>query len=179
MTNENRPQLVLERAIQPDSKKHTVNDDVYVLHCHHYATLYTQLAEDARSIADGPAILHEATADTYRGIFDRYFQNHDVTEVADRVSIVEQLFAAGGLGQIEFSEVREDGGTVEMEHSHLDEGWIKKWGRRSEPVNYITAGIIAGAFGAFYGVPNESFVVEEVESIVSGADHSKFTVRKA
>ena len=160
MTTQDRPELVLERAIQPDSKKHTVNDEVYVLHCHHYATLYTQLAEDARSIADGPAILVEATADTYRHIFDHYFADHDITDVGDRAAIVEQLFAAGGLGQLSFTGVTPEGGAVTMEHSHLDEGWIKKWGKRSEPVNYITAGIIAGAFGSFYDVPNDSCVAQ-------------------
>ena len=63
-----------------------------------------------------------------------------------------------------------------MVHSHVDEGWIKKWGKRDEPVNFIGSGYIAALFAAVLGKSTRSFDVKETASIVSGADKSEFVV---
>ena len=58
----------------------------------------------------------------------------------------------------------------------MDEGWIKKWGKRDKPVNFITQGYLCAAFAAVYNQPQGSYKVSETQSIVSGADKSVFSV---
>ena len=66
-----------------------------------------------------------------------------------------------------------------MDNSHVDEGWIKKWGNRDKPVNFIGQGYVAAALAAIYDLPAGSYDVYETQSIVSGADTSRFSlVRK-
>ena len=63
-----------------------------------------------------------------------------------------------------------------MTASHTDSGWIKKWGEYDKPVNYVTAGYIEAMFEVLMDAPDKAFAATEVESIVMGADTSKFRI---
>ena len=69
-------------------------------------------------------------------------------------------------------------GTAEMTHAHVDEGWIKKWAKRDKPVNFLGQGYLAAAFAAITSSPMSSYKADEMQSIVSGAPVSKFSVIK-
>ena len=81
-----------------------------------------------------------------------------------------------GLGKLQVVCGGSDSGEVELHHSHVDQGWIKKWGKRDKPVNSIGAGYIAALFAAGFDLPPRAFAVTETASIVSGAPRSVFNI---
>lgn len=159
-----------------DSKlmRHFLNGSATVLHCHHYAALCTKLALDATN-SGGPELLADASAETFGQLLKKYLREHDIKTVSDRIAIAEQYFAFVGLGEIKF-EGEADGGTVSITHSHVDEGWLKRWGQNDRPINYIGQGYIKGAWAAIFDRKPSTLNVEEVQSIVCGAPMSRFSI---
>lgn len=175
MATRSKARLALDRAFDPKTCRHYLNDTMHVLHCHHYATLYSQLADDC-SILDAKKLLAECAEDSFYGVLMAYYEDHGITDIVDRIAVAEQYFAAAGLGKMEVVCAGPDGGDVELIHSHVDEGWIRKWGQREDPVNFIGQGYVAALFCAAFGKPVRSFAVTEVASIVAGAERSAFQV---
>jgi len=167
------PEFKPEKIFDLNRKRYFLNGEPDVFHCHHYTTLLTQLAEDAKAFY-GPEILFSAAEEAFYIALEKYFQSHHITSEQDRKEISEQYFSYIGLGLIEI----DIHGKVEIKHSHLDEGWIKKWGLWDKPVNYISQGFIAAAFSAITGNKPGTFKIQEIRSIVCGAQTSKFTVEK-
>ncbi len=171
-------ELVLDHRFDPKSCRHSLNGETTVLHCHHYASLYTQLADDC-SLLDAKKLLAEVSEETFYQILSDYYKNHNVTNLEDRFKIAEEYYSVCGMGKMEVICAGPDSGEVELSHSHIDEGWIKKWGKRDKPVNFITSGYIAAAFAAAFGREMKTYTVTETESIVSGAEKSHFEVAVA
>ncbi len=170
-----KTELVLDRKFDPRTCRHALNGDVHVLHCHHYMSLYTQLAQDC-GMLDGPKLLAEVAEDTYYPLFRDYFTRNGITSIEDRIAIAEQQYAVAGLGQMKVTCAGDDSGEVQLLHSHVDEGWIKKWGQHNKPINSVTCGYIAALFAAVFDRSPRSYQVSETESIVTGAESSKFVV---
>ena len=170
-----RTQLVLDHKYDRRHSRHSLNDYNHVLHCHHYATLYTQLAEDA-SFMDARQLLADCAEDTFRGFLSKYYREHNVTDPWERLELASQYYAASGMGQMTFLNAGPDSGEVELTHSHIDEGWKKKWGQHDRPVNHFTRGYIAACFGAAFDKPPRMFQVDELEGIVQGVERSRFVV---
>lgn len=175
MTQYNTTELVLNKEFDPKSCRHIIDGNTAVMHCHHYATLYAQLAMDC-SMLDAKTLLAECAEEAWEEFLANYFEDAGIESLAERFVIAEQTFAAAGLGKLKVVFAGTDSGEVVLEHSHVDEGWIKKWGQHQEPVNYIAAGFIAGMFDAVFDCPLKSFKVTETQSIVSGACCSRFVV---
>lgn len=165
--------LAFERAFDADRSRHTLDGETYVLHCHHYATLYTQLAEDC-GMVDGKRMLAEVAEDTAFEILSAYFDSRSLTTLTDRFAVAEQYYAFTGMGRMKVLQAGTDSGVVELDHSHIDEGWIKKWGRTAKPVNHFTRGFIAGMFAAVFGRRPRTYHVLESASIAMGAERSRF-----
>ncbi len=165
--------IQLDHEFNRERCRHFLNGEVYVLHCHHYAALYSQLADDC-GMLDGKKLLSEVAEDTFYDELSKYYREHDITGTADRIAIAEQYYARIGLGKMNVLCAGTDGGEVELRHSHVDDGWIKKWGKRDKPVNFITQGYIAGLLSAVFGKPRRSYAVVETESIVKGNQRSLF-----
>jgi predicted hydrocarbon binding protein len=81
------------------------------------------------------------------------------------------------MGEVHIN-IQGNRGTADMSHSHVDEGWIKKWDQHDRPVNFIGQGFLAAAFAAITGTEAGSYAVKETQSIVSGAPVSKFEIEK-
>lgn len=175
MTQYRKTELVFNKVFDGQAARHRIDDTTVVLHCHHYATLYTQLALDC-SLIDAKALLSESAEDAWEAFLANYYKTYGIATQADRIAIGEQVFAAAGLGKMRVTCAGADSGEVTLEHSHVDEGWIKKWGKYDRPVNLIGAGFIAGLFAAVFGKPVRSFIAIETQSIVSGAADSRFNV---
>lgn len=167
-----KTELLIERKFDPVRCRHTVNGETYVLHCHHYATLYTRLAEDC-AMLDGKKLLREVAEDTVYKVLTDYYAAHGVESLAERISIGEQYYVFTGFGQMRVVCAGPDAAEVDLIHSHMDAGWIKKWGKRDKPVNYITCGYVAGMLSAALGLSPRRFTVTETASIVSGAERSR------
>ena len=126
-----KTEIVLDKQFDPRSCRHTLNGAVSVLHCHHYATLYCQLADDC-GMLDGKKLLAECAEDTFHEVLAEYYETHDIQTMADRFAIAEQYYAVTGLGKMRVVSAGRESGEVELEHSHVDQGWIKKWGERGD-----------------------------------------------
>ena len=175
MTRYAKTELVLNKEFDTQTCRHRIDGNTTVMHCHHYATLYTQLAMDC-GMLDATTLLAECAEDAWEEYLRNYYQTQGIANVADRISLAEQTYAAAGLGKMRVTCAGPESGEVILEHSHVDEGWIKKWGTNDSPVNYIGGGFIAGAFAAIFDRPVRAFVAVETEGIVTGAQRSRFTV---
>lgn len=171
-------EMIAERRFDSSRCRHYVNEITSVLHCHHYACLYTQLADDAGDMFDGHKILYDASEETFYPILRDYFNQQDINKVEDRINIVEQYWAFAGMGKLIISNVTLEGGTAEMPYSHVDAGWIKKWGHREQPVNFIGRGFLAAAFASIFNLPSGSYAVSEEKSIVANNKKSEFSITK-
>ncbi|MBN2723096.1 MAG: hypothetical protein JXR95_03385 [Deltaproteobacteria bacterium] len=175
MSNFKNLEYILDHHFDSKSCRHYVNGFVNVLHCHHYATLYAQLADDA-GMLDGKLLLAESCEDVFYDVLKKYYIENGICSIRDKINIAEQYYSATGLGKIHFQKAGPESGYTELTHSHVDEGWIKKWGTRDKPVNFMTQGFISAVFSLLFDTPRRSFEVFEEESIVSGATKSSFKI---
>lgn len=157
--------------------RHYLNDEYTVFHCHHYLDLFTQLADDA-ALFNGNKIMADVAEEIFYEIFQNYFSKHNIISLQDKISLIEQYFAFIGLGSLKININEDRNGEAEMLHSHIDEGWIKKWTKKVTPVNFVGWGLLSAAFSAINDVPKGSYKIAETQSIVSGAESSKFIVEK-
>lgn len=175
MTVMQQAEWVFDRVFDPELCRHYDNNVPSVLHCHHYASLYTQLADDAEQF-NGRALLRRAAELAFLPVLQQYFAKHEIDDRGERVAMAEEYWRSMGFGTLKFDWVGELSSAAHMDHSHVDEGWIKKWGTRDKPVNFIGQGFLAAAMAAIYGLPAGSYTVYETESKVSGAEASRFSL---
>jgi hypothetical protein len=169
-------EFTVKQEFDSNKMRHYLNGELTVMHCHHYATLFTQLADDAK-LLKGPALLAEAAEESMHPVLVKYFKDNNIDSVYDRAGICEQYYCFIGLGEVKL-DITGDTGSAEMAHSHVDEGWLKKWDKRKDPINFMGKGFLAAAFSAINNAPTGTYTVEETQSIVCGADSSKFTIKK-
>ena len=175
MTQYKKTELVLNKVFDAKSCRHKIDGNTVVLHCHHFAALYTQLALDC-GMLDAKALLAECAEDAWEEFLSEYYRTHSISSITERIALAEQTYAAAGLGKMRVTCAGPESGEVAIEHSHVDEGWIHKWGKRDTPVNFIGAGFIAALFAAVFDHPVRTYVATEIQSIVCGAACSRFTV---
>jgi hypothetical protein len=157
--------------------RHAMNGHESVLHCHHYMSLTTKLAEDFRDIG-GVRILRESAEDSIRPLLDSYFKENSVTSPNDRLKVGAEYYSVMGLGLMDITG-DEKSGKVTLKHSHVDEGWVKKWGKSDKFINHFTCGYVAAVFAATFGKPARSYQVEEESSIAAGDEVSVISVAQA
>jgi predicted hydrocarbon binding protein len=167
--------LNLTHRFDPSVRRHYLNDALSVLHCHHYATLYTQLALDAEDLG-GVKNLIETGAEVFGRFLRDYYAKQEIASAADRIDIARQYWKTVGMGLIDISSSDEKSGTATMDYSHLDEGWLKKWGGIDRPINFFTQGFLAGVFSAVYDKGPDSYEVSEIKSLVKGDAVSEFAI---
>jgi hypothetical protein len=162
--------LQITHHFDQNTKRHYLNGTQTVYHCHHYATLYTQLALDAGETA----LMAECAEDSFYAIFVQHFAQNKLTDLPQRVDMVCQYYAAVGLGHLAVEFLGDDSAQFVSAHSHLEQGWIKKWGQYDRPVNYIGCGFVSAAIAAALNQPVRSFATFETASIVVGDTQTIF-----
>lgn len=162
--------LQIEHRFDTQTKRHFLNGVQTVYHCHHYTTLYTQIAIDAGETT----LLMETAEDAFYPIFKDLFARNAATDLAHRVELARQYYSAIGLGVLEIGFLGNDSAQIVSPHSHLEQGWIKKWGKYDKAVNYIGAGYVSAMLAAVLNQPLRSFVTSEVSSIVMGDEKTIF-----
>jgi hypothetical protein len=156
--------LQIEHRFDQHQKRHYLNGVQTVYHCHHYATLYTQLAIDAGETA----LMAECAEDSFYSIFVALFKKENLFDLADRIDIGCQYYAAIGLGTLALGFVGDNAAQLYSSDSHLERGWIKKWGQYDRPVNFIGCGYVSALLAAALDQPVRSFNSFEIASIVVG-----------
>jgi hypothetical protein len=168
--------LKTEFTFDGDTYRHTVNGHESVLHCRHYMALTTKLALDFESIG-GTQILRESAEDSIRPMLDDYFKTNNIVDPAERLKIGAEYFSLMGMGTMTIDGTQ-DSGEARLTHSHVDEGWLKKWDKSTKPLNFFSCGFIDAIFAAAYNLPPRSFKSEEVSSIAVGNEESIISVRR-
>ncbi len=169
-------EMKFEQVFDPQRCLQYVNNETSVLHCHHYATLFTHLALNMKDV-DGPAKLSRSMEEAFYLILRKYFISEEIVNEAERIDTARQYCALTGMGTITLN-LNRGGGTAVMNHSHVDEGWLKKWGPASGPVNFIGQGMIAAIAAAVYNQTVGSYTVRETASIAAGQSSSTFEISK-
>jgi hypothetical protein len=169
--------LKLDFTMDNQTFRQYLNGQPVVMHSHHYLALITKMVEEMSDLG-GPEILADTVEETMREIFDDYINNNNLTSPQDKCSVGREYFSAFGLGKMIVSG-NENGGEVRLTHSHIDEGWTRKWGNSDKPLNHFTRGYVAAMFGSAFSRPLKSYVVTEASSIATGDAESKFIVKTA
>ena len=169
MTQIVRPELNVEIRIEPQTMRHYYNDQLVVVHCHHYSTLYTQLALDAGETK----LLQDVSEEMFFSVLSDYFTKNPVQELSNRIEIAIQHYGAMGLGSLEVRYLGEDSADIILHRAHVDKGWMRKWGTSDKPVNFIGAGCIAGLLSAVLDKPVGTFDVRQTKALVMGDDYSE------
>lgn len=155
--------------------RHVAGDQTLVLHCHHFAALTTQLANDC-SLLDAKKLLGECSEDAFYTVLTNYYRDKNIKELRERIAIGERYFAEAGLGCMNVVFAGWSAGEVELKRSHVDEGWVKKWGASPIPVNHIGCGYVTAMFSAIFDRQKRTYLAAERQSIACGADVSVITV---
>ncbi len=173
MAMEKRIEFEIDHVFDSNKNRHYMNGVCTVLHCHHYATLYTQLADTA-TLFKGKQLLTEAAEETFYEVLNNYYLQKQINTVETKIWIAEEYWQTVGMGLIHFTGAGKFTVFAEMDYSHLDEGWLKKWGSREKPVNFITSGFVAAVASLINDKPIRSFMVNETKSLVCGDEVSAF-----
>jgi hypothetical protein len=173
MSIEKKTEFEIEHRFDPVTCRHYLNGVCTVLHCHHYMTLYTQLADDAKDF-NGEALFTQTAEDTFYDVLSSYYAEKGLELLEDQAAIAEEYWQAVGMGLIRFVAIGRYAVTAEMEYSHVDEGWLKKWGGRDKPINFITCGFVSAVAALLTQRPPRSFRTTEVKALVCGDDKSVF-----
>lgn len=169
--------LKIDFTFDDNNYRHHLNGHTVVMHSHHYLALITKLAEDLDDIG-GPQILADTVEDTMHAIFEDYFQKNNISSPEEKTEVCTEYFSAFGLGKMAISQ-NGNGGEARLVRSHIDEGWLQKWGEHSKPINHFTRGYAAATFAAIFNLPPRSFSVTEAAGMVTGENQSLFVVKAA
>jgi hypothetical protein len=169
--------MALKKEFTFDEKtyRHSTNGFVTVMHCHHYMSLLSKLAIEFDDIG-GVRVLCESAEDSIRPMIDDYCMKNNVASFEDKLDVGRQYYSVMGMGLMKVSGDKYQG-EVTLTRSHVDQGWMKKWGNHDAPVNHWTRGYIAAMFAAAAGKSPRSYEVTEASSMVMGNTTSIFTVK--
>ncbi len=167
--------LKLDFNLDNETYRHYLNGHSVVMHSHHYLALITKLAQDMDDIS-GSQILRDVVEETMKGIFDDYAQKNDLNSPLERCNVGREYYSVFGLGKMVVTG-SESGGEVRLIRSHIDEGWVRKWGASDRPVNHFTCGYIAAIFAVAFNKPAKSYTVTEMASMAAGETEGKFIVK--
>jgi predicted hydrocarbon binding protein len=169
--------LKIDHTFDENTYRHSINGHTFVLHCHHYLSLTTRVAEEFADIG-GAEVLREVAEDSILPLLEDYLRQNQVSAPGDRLEVGSRYYSFMGLGRMEVAGDA-SGGEVRLRHSHVDEGWQKKWGKHDKPINHFTCGFVAAVFAAAFGKPARSYRVTETAAMVTGAAVGVLAVKAA
>ncbi|MBU1219867.1 hypothetical protein KKF34_05690 [Myxococcota bacterium] len=146
-----------------------------VMHCHHYMSLVTALSDQLESI-NAVKILRESAEDSIRTFLDAYFTQNNINSSTEKLATAKELYSVLGLGKFEVSG-NDAGGEIQMKRSHVDEGWVQKFGKSSKFINHFSCGFAAAMFAAAFGKSARSYNAFETASIAMGDSEGKIVVK--
>ncbi len=164
-----------EQRFDDITKLQYLNNEPSVMHCHHYTSLFIKAALKMEKFG-GVGFLKESMEDSYYLVLKKYFITENITKIDDKKRIAEEYFRLSGMGKLELVIDSEIGGDAKMIHSHVDEGWIEKYGISDRPLNFIGQGYLAAVFAVIFNKKIRAYNVVENKSIVCGDKVSEFKI---
>lgn len=166
--------LNLDFSLDNETFRHFLNGHAVVMHSHHYLALITKLVENLSDIG-GPQLLRDVVEESMWTVLNDYVQKNDLTTPLQRCNVGREYYSVYGLGKLKVGGT-EKGGEVCLVRSHIDEGWIQKWGHHTKPINHFTCGYIAAMFAVAFDKPVKSYTVTETESMAVTGTEGTFIV---
>lgn len=164
----------LEHHFDTNRKRQFLNGIQTVFHCHHYTLTYTQLALDTGETS----LLEQVAQENFYAVLVKYFKENNINKIVDKIELSAQYYEAVGLGKVNILNLNCDSGVVISTNSHIEEGWLKKWGVYDKPVNYIGCGFVCAMFAAIQDQPVDTYKAFEEKSIAKGDECTIFKVVK-
>lgn len=149
------------------------------LHCHHYNMNLQKTLESSLG-SDGTLLLYEAAEESSYTGFTSFLRHHPkINTVKSKLELASTSYQYCGLGIINFSKIRPEGGRIVSPHSHHVTGWLAKFGTRENPGCFFARGWIAGALAVIYDKHLGYYRVDELECKMMQARECVFEVTKA
>jgi len=164
--------LLLENVFDKNTRRKYINGIQTVFHCHHFISLYTQLAIDI----DETQILKDTAEEAFYNTLTKYFTENNITDLDEKVDLACEYYKAIGMGEITVKNMTLYSGEVKSTSAHLDKSWIRKWGEYDKPVNHIGCGYISAMFAVVLNKPLNSYKTIEQKSMVKGDEYSLFKI---
>ena len=144
--------------VDVDHRRCIVGAEPLIFHCHHYNLALQQALIDA-AYGDFEPVLVGAAASVAHAQLTSLFAQGDVTGVAERARVAEELYRWAGFGTLALAGLGPEGGRLSTEHSHYALGCRAKQGVSKAPVCFFATGFLAGALAAIHGLPDGTFRV--------------------
>jgi hypothetical protein len=167
--------MQVEYTFDDKSFRHFMNGFEVVMHCHHYLTLTTKLAEDFSEFG-GIRILNESVEDAIRPLLDDYVQKNQVPAGAERLAVGARFYELMGMGLMSATGDAAVGQAT-LTRSHVDQGWLAKFGPADRTLNYFTCGFLAAVFACAFDRPARSYQVVETAGLAKGDATGKFEIQ--
>jgi len=156
-----------------ENSRFVVGGESMIFHCHHYNTFLQRSIMDAEYVDSAPFLVGAAAESAFLQLSDLL---STVPGIEPRKRFVEELYRQSGFGTIDLSGVTENGGTVRTSSSHYSLGWKEKFGRSGGPVVFFSAGFLAGALAAVYGIPLSGVTSVQTACMSTGASEDVFVL---
>ena len=164
--------LLLNNIFDKNTRRKYINGVQTVFHCHHFISLYTQLAIDIEETQ----ILKDTAEEAFYNTLTKYFSENNIKDFNDKVNLACDYYKAIGMGEITVENITLYSGVVKSTSAHIDKGWMVKWGKYDKPVNHIGCGYISAMFAVAQNKPFNSYETIEQKSIVKGDEYTLFKI---
>lgn len=149
------------------------------MHCHHYNINLQKTIEDSLGAEEGNALVYRAAEETsYSGFCAFLKQHRQLKTIQSKVELAATSYQYCGLGVINFTGLKPEGGRVVSPHGHHVTGWLAKHGRRKTPGCYFTSGWISGVLSAIYDRQPGEYIVTELQCKMMRATECVFQVER-
>ena len=159
--------MKMENNIQitHDSKSghHLIKDHPVLLHCNHF-NIELQNTILLPEYINGFDIQYTAAAETAYYMLNGYLPSPP-SDAGKALTLAGELYAAMGLGKIDFSGISANGGDVVSDASHYLLGWQIRFGTFEKEAQVFTRGYIAGALSFAFGTPFSVDVARESHTL--------------
>ncbi len=153
-----------------------LNGTLVSLHCHHFNCGLLNAIEHITEF-DGRKLFVTTAAQEFYKNFKKIIQGKGLYP-NEALAQATELYRFMGLGRIDLSGLDEDGGRAISDSSYYVVAWLAKYGRRSEPVCFLTRGFISGILAAIYDRVPEEYETIETRCMIMGEDLCEFSVNR-
>lgn len=108
-------------------------------------------------------LLSKASTDCTLTLLTMYFNEHpSITGIDERLKTVALLYQGLGYGIIDYKDVKEDGGIINVVQSNVVELLKSKFGKKNDQICYYTNGFILGGMSSAFQKGAEFYKISEI-----------------
>ncbi len=161
-----------------DPKNSTIelNGALVSLHCHHFNCGLLKALEEIPGMDVHDIWVKVAAEEFYKNFKTHLAQKGKEYSIKTALREASELYRFMGFGTIDLREIGPEGGTAYSDSSYFVVGWLAKFGRRKDPVCFLTCGFLAGIMAAIFDAGPDDYAVRETECLVAGCDRCTFSI---